>query len=111
NLKELDVSGGLALDSYEAILKGTKERVVQPGKSADSLLIQRVTSTDEEKRMPLAAPPLPAEIVALLRRWIDSGAKEGPKPAGTDTAVASRAPARNRKLDVTLGTSAVPPKG
>src|SRR5204863_930121 len=64
NLKELDVSGGLALDSYEAILKGAKQPVIEPGKSAGSLLIKRVTSSDEEKRMPLAAPPLPAETIA-----------------------------------------------
>src|SRR2546423_14831812 len=51
NLKELDVSGGLALDSYEAILKGAKDRVIQPGKSAASLLIQRVASTAEENPM------------------------------------------------------------
>ena len=40
NLKELDVSGGLALDSYEAIRKGSKQPVIQPGKSAASLLIK-----------------------------------------------------------------------
>src|SRR5690349_13091534 len=45
NLKELEVSGGLALDSYEAIRRGAKQPVIQPGKSAESLLIKLVTST------------------------------------------------------------------
>jgi WD40 repeat protein len=110
NLKEVDVSGGLALDSYEAVLKGGKEKVVQVGKSGDSLMIKLVTSTDPEKRMPLAATPLPPESIDLLRRWIDSGAQEGQKPDEATTTVAA-APTRARKLDVSLPTSAVPPKG
>src|SRR5437588_2828217 len=68
NVKEVDVSGGLALDSYEAALKGAKQPVIHPGKSGQSLLIQRITSTDDDKRMPLGAIPLPEEAVALLRR-------------------------------------------
>ncbi len=111
NLKELDVSGGLALDSYESILKGAKRPVIQLGKSADSLMVQLITSTDTEKRMPLGANPLPAETISLIRRWIDNGAKEGQKPADTAVAVSSPATKRARKLDVVLPTSAVPPKG
>ena len=37
-------------------------------------------TNDTEKRMPLASPALPQESIALLRRWIDSGAREGTKP-------------------------------
>src|SRR6266446_7090185 len=40
NIKERDVSGGLALDSYEAVRKGARDSVIQPGKSMESLLIQ-----------------------------------------------------------------------
>ncbi len=110
NLKEVDVSGGLALDTYEAVLKGGKQKVVQAGKSGESLLVKLVTSSDPEKRMPLAANPLPAESIELLRKWIDGGAKEGQKPdEGTATAVVT--PSKVRKLDVSLPTSAVPPKG
>src|SRR4051794_19184839 len=39
NLKEVDVSGGLALDSFAATLKGSKRSVLTPGKSADSVLV------------------------------------------------------------------------
>src|SRR5207237_8640322 len=76
-LKELDVSGGLALDSYAAVRKGTQHAILEPGKSDASILIQRVTAEDGEKRMPLGANPLAPETIALLRRWVDSGAKEG----------------------------------
>jgi WD40 repeat protein len=111
HVRDLDVSGGLALDTYDAVLKGGKERVIQIGKSAESPLIKAVMTTDTEKRMPLAATPLAPETVALLRRWIDSGATEGTKPANDPTTATTISPPRTRKLDVKLPTSAVPPKG
>src|SRR4051812_19857183 len=80
NLKEVEVSAGLAMDNYEAFVKAARKRVVQPGKSGQSELIRRVTSKDDEVRMPPAAAPLPSATVALLRRWIDGGAVEGKKP-------------------------------
>jgi WD40 repeat protein len=110
NLKEPDVSGGLALDSYEAVLKGGKQPVLRPGKSGDSLMIQMLLLADPEKRMPLNSKPLPEETIALLRRWIDAGAREGDKPADTSAAVVAD-PGRWRKLDVVLPTSAMPPQG
>src|SRR2546425_180120 len=53
--------------------------VIVPGKSADSELVTRVTSTDPEEVMP---PPksnrkLTASQIGLLRRWVDEGAKWG----------------------------------
>src|SRR5262245_18410503 len=110
NLKELDVSGGLALDSYEAVLKGSKQPVVHAGKSAESELVKLVTTDDAQKRMPLSAPPLPTETIGLLRRWIDAGLKEGQKPTEDTTPVVTT-PARGRKLDVVLATSTTPPEG
>jgi WD40 repeat protein len=106
HLGELDVSGGLALDSYDAVLRGAKTPVVRPGKSADSRLIQAVVTTDSDKRMPLAATPLPPETIGLLRRWIDTGAKEGARPADDSSAVTTTAPRRSRKRDVILSTAA-----
>jgi WD40 repeat protein len=111
NVKEVDVSGGLALDSYAAALKGTKHPVVTPGKSADSILVQLITSNDKSKRMPLDAPPLPAESIAVIARWIDAGAPEGTKPEETpDTTVAKKS-ATVRKLDILLATTTIPPAG
>src|SRR5207249_3882254 len=111
NLKELDVSGGLALDSYAAIHKGSKHPVIEPGKSGPSILVQRITTDDDDKRMPLAATPLSPENIALIRRWIDSGAKEGKSPDDEAVAVTVPVARRTRKLDVILPTTAVPPKG
>ncbi|HZT82779.1 MAG TPA: hypothetical protein VFA26_21290 [Gemmataceae bacterium] len=100
NLAEREVSGGLALDTYESARN-----------HADAKLLKLLVTTDENKRMPLGAPPLPEETVALLHRWIDTGAKEGKKPDGGSSPGTIATPGRRRKLDVILGTSAVPPKG
>ncbi len=52
--------------------------MIVPGKSADSPLIKRITSSDPDEQMPPPAskrPRLPPEAVAKIRRWIDEGAK------------------------------------
>src|SRR5947209_8990863 len=98
SLKEADVSGGLALDSYAAVT-GAKKPVVVPGKPDESELIRRLHVNDPARRMPLDADPLPDEAAAILRRWIMAGAPEGTKPAETATAAAPAAPSRSRKLD------------
>jgi hypothetical protein len=66
----------LRLDTAAALLKGGKHGpAVKPGRAAESLLIERVTETDETERMPPEGPPLSAQQVALLKAWIDQGAK------------------------------------
>jgi hypothetical protein len=68
----------LRLDLREAALKGGKSGLpaIVPGKPEDSELIERITSTDDDEKMP---PPdshktlSPAQI-DLLRRWIKAGA-------------------------------------
>src|SRR6202023_1502810 len=54
-LKEPDVSGGLALDTYGAVLKGAKAAVVIPGKPDESELLRRLHLQDAATRMPLDA--------------------------------------------------------
>jgi dipeptidyl aminopeptidase/acylaminoacyl peptidase len=108
NVAEVDLSGGIALDSYEAVVKNPKKALVHAGKSADSVLFTVLTSTDVSVRMPLGGKPLPEETVALFRAWIDGGAKEGTRPDGP--AVVSR-PSKGRKLNVLLTTTTTPPAG
>jgi len=110
NAGAVEVSGGLALDTFASALKGAKRPVIQSGKSGDSPLVQRITTANEENRMPLAAPAVSAENIALIRKWIDSGAKEGEKPR-VNAAVTSSTFQRRRKLDVVLTTNASPPAG
>ncbi|MDB5340572.1 MAG: Protein of unknown function (DUF1553)/Protein of unknown function (DUF1549)/Planctomycete, partial [Planctomycetaceae bacterium] len=53
--------------------------VIVPGKSADSELVARITSTDPEEVMPpkSANRDLSPQQIELLKRWIDQGAKWG----------------------------------
>ena len=48
--------------------------VVVAGKSADSLLLKRITGAGGKPRMPLGSAPLSEEKIALIARWIDAGA-------------------------------------
>jgi len=68
--------GGLRLDSGEAVLKGASDGpVIQPGKSAGSRLIDRVTSSKKGFGMPPIGEPLSPEQIAKIRAWIDQGAQ------------------------------------
>src|SRR5262249_15429632 len=104
NLGELDVSGGLALDTLSAVLKGTQQQVVHPGQSAESRLVKLITSDNPKRRMPLDAPPLPKETIDLIRRWIDGGAREGQQPDAAAETLPTVKTATTRKLDILLPT-------
>ncbi|MBC8117218.1 MAG: DUF1549 domain-containing protein [Candidatus Saccharimonas sp.] len=66
--------GGLSLNTRETTLVGGESgKVVVSGKSAESELIQRLTSDDPDVKMPPEGPRVPAEQVALLKAWIDAG--------------------------------------
>jgi WD40 repeat protein len=57
---------------------------VLPGKGSDSLLYQLLTTADEDERMPQKSEALPAKAIALVKRWIDEGAKfDGTDPKAT----------------------------
>ncbi len=62
--------GDFSINTREEILKSG---AVKPGKSAESHLIDLVTSTDKEERMPKDKPALSAADVKALRNWIDEG--------------------------------------
>jgi Protein of unknown function (DUF1553)/Protein of unknown function (DUF1549)/Planctomycete cytochrome C len=65
----------LRLDSGELIRKGgSSGPAVVPGKSAESLLIERVSDADDETRMPPELKPLAPDQIATLKTWIDQGA-------------------------------------
>ncbi|HEX7448978.1 MAG TPA: DUF1549 domain-containing protein, partial [Pirellulales bacterium] len=57
--------------------KAIRDAIV-PGDAAGSSLVERITSTDADLRMPppdSKKPPLTAEEIELVKRWIDEGAK------------------------------------
>jgi mono/diheme cytochrome c family protein len=72
-------AGGLRVDAPESLLQGgASGKAVVPGKADRSLLYTRLTVTTD-KRMPPAGT-LTEEQLALIRAWINLGAKiETPK--------------------------------
>jgi WD40 repeat protein len=110
NVRELEVSGGLVMDTYDAVVSNKKKPLVKPGKSGDSFLLHIVTTTDLDRRMPLGGKALPDDAIDVLKRWIDSGAKEGTRPENDPTVIVTKPP-RTRKLPVVLATTTTPPSG
>lgn len=103
-LREVEVSAGLALDSYENLRKTGKQPSVVPGQPDKSMLVTLLTEKNLRRRMPLDAEPLEAETIELIRRWVAAGALEGDKPDEPDEIeLATTAPVRVRKLPVELG--------
>jgi uncharacterized membrane protein len=73
----------LRLDSKEAAFKGGDSgKVIIPGKSQDSLLVQRISGSESGLRMPPGKPLTEGEI-KLIRDWIDQGAKWPDRAGGT----------------------------
>ncbi|MBI3821451.1 MAG: NB-ARC domain protein [Planctomycetes bacterium] len=72
NIKE----GKLDLGSYETLMRGGKSGdVVKPGKSQDSILYKAVQRTHRRPMPPKGDEPCTQEEVALIKLWIDDGAK------------------------------------
>jgi hypothetical protein len=70
--------GGLSLATYADALDGGRSgAVIRPGRSTRSLIIHRVSGATEPQ-MPKDEDPLSAREIALLRLWIDQGARETP---------------------------------
>jgi len=68
--------GGLRLDAKTTTFTGgVSGPSVKPSHATESPLYIRVAGLGDQARMPMGGKPLPAEQVAILKRWIDEGAK------------------------------------
>ena len=78
--------GKLKLDTAAAALNGGEHGAsLVPGKSAESLLIQTLEGTHAEiSKMPYKRPPLDSAQIALIKQWIDEGAKAPANEAPSD---------------------------
>jgi WD40 repeat protein len=66
----------LDMSTYESLMKGGKSgKPIVPGKSAECLLIKRAGKTEKPFMPPKGEEPLTAEELALIKLWIDQGAK------------------------------------
>lgn len=72
--------GSYRMDTFEGVASPGRsgKTPVAPGKPEESELYLRLTQTDEDERMPFDEPPLSAEEVSLVRRWIAGGAALDP---------------------------------
>ena len=72
-----DSKGGLSLETHAALLAGgdSGETLLVAGKSGDSRLIQLLDGTEKPKMPPKDAKQPTAAEIALVRKWIDLGAK------------------------------------
>jgi len=72
-------AGGLRVDAPENLLQGgASGKAVVPGKAERSLLYTRLTVTTEKRMPPVGM--VTEEQLALIRAWINLGAKIGPVP-------------------------------
>jgi hypothetical protein len=68
--------GELRLDAKVHAFKGGHDgSAILAGKADASPLFQRITSTDEDERMPPKGDPLTPAQISLIREWINAGAK------------------------------------
>ncbi len=101
----LKQEGKLRIDTVAAAMKGGDSGAsIKPGSIGDSLLIKRVTATDEAERMPPEGEPLKAEQIAVLKQWIAENAM-GPSDEQPDQDPrdhwAFKTPVRPRVPDLT----------
>ena len=67
---------GLRLDSVKFLKRGgDRGAAFAAGKSAESLLYQSLVGKGDVSEMPAEGPKLNRDQIALIRRWIDEGAK------------------------------------
>src|SRR5205807_142333 len=72
--------GKLDMAGYETLMSGGKRgRAIVPGKPAESLLIKLAGKSDRPAMPPKNEEPLSPEELALLKLWVEQGAKA---PAG-----------------------------
>jgi len=80
--------GDYGMTTYAELLKAGESEMpgIVPGKPDDSSLFQNIVPTDGKAEMPKGKPPLAEAQIALVRRWIEQGAKDD-SPATTGPVV------------------------
>lgn len=91
-----DLEGGLSVETFALLNKGGDDHAhpVTPGDAAQSFLIKTIEGATKPKMPPKDEPQVPAEELALLKKWIADGA---------------RGPARDDSILKTLTVPSLPP--
>lgn len=76
---------GIILNTYANVMASD---VVEPGNANDSEMIEKITDDDLDDRMPPPpAPPLSSAELAILKEWINQGAKNNSCGEECDTTI------------------------
>lgn len=75
--REGKAKGGYRLDTFEQLSKAGDSKAVPltPSKPEASDLYARIVTKDEDDRMPAKGDALEAEEIAIVKRWINEGAR------------------------------------
>jgi len=76
--------GEYVMTSYESLLAGgeSETAAIIPGKPDDSELLIQIVAKDGKAAMPKGKSPLAEAEVALIRKWIEQGAKDDTPDSG-----------------------------
>lgn len=75
HLDAMQVRGGLRLDTFAQLLQGGDSgAIISPGKSSESLLIQKLKGMVGQRMPAGGRPALSDESIQLISTWIDEGA-------------------------------------
>jgi WD40 repeat protein len=71
-------SGGLEMTAFKGLLTGGESgtAAIVPGKPDESYLVEQIMPLDGEAAMPQGNEPLASHEIALIRRWIEEGARD-----------------------------------
>ena len=71
-------NGAYVMTEFARLMQGgeSEETAIVPGKPDESYILQLITPTDGEAEMPKGKPPLSETDIALIRQWIEQGAKD-----------------------------------
>lgn len=90
-----DYKGSYQLHTFEALMKAGESETspVAAGKIDESYLFELLSSTDTNVLMPKEGDRLPDAQLALVRRWIEEGAKfDSPDPAALLSSIIPKEP-------------------
>ncbi len=80
--------GKLRLDAKTIALHGGKSgKSIVPGNAQQSELLKRITSKDDDERMPQDREALTAEQIAVIRAWIEQGANWPDEASAADAKI------------------------
>jgi hypothetical protein len=100
---------GLRLDTFANWRRGGRNgSIIAPGNPGGSLMIGRITTKNEQARMPQGADALPADEINTIAMWINQGARfDGQNESQTLDEVSSTVALRNFSYPKPKGTETV----